>query len=212
MKVSLVVLTAGKAAGQTIPVTLTQFVIGRDPQCNLRPASALISKRHCALIQKNGRVYVHDFNSTNGTFINDEQIKGEKQLQNEDTLKLGPLSFKVLIESSVAVNKPTPIPAKAGATDDDSVAAMLLSLQDDTDSTKSGVDGADEVPGGSTVMEVALPGKTELRTDEEVNKPKTDEHKKPDDKAKKPEAKKEQGNTSLAAKAILEKYTRRQRS
>src|SRR5262245_7004161 len=70
MKLSLVVMTAGKSQGQAIPVTLAQFVIGRDPQCNLRPASAVISKRHCALLVQDGRVAIRDFNSTNGTFVN----------------------------------------------------------------------------------------------------------------------------------------------
>jgi hypothetical protein len=49
MKLSLVVLTPGKMEGKSIPITLSQFLIGRDPQCHLRPASALVSKRHCAL-------------------------------------------------------------------------------------------------------------------------------------------------------------------
>lgn len=199
MKVSLVVLTTGKSAGQTIPITLAQFVIGRDPQCNLRPASALISKRHCAVIQKNGRVHVNDFNSTNGTFVNDEPVKGERQLQNGDILKIGPLGFRVVIESSVAVNKPTPVPAKAGSADDDHVAAMLLSLQDDGDpsATVSSV----EVPGGSTVMDmVARDAKGEPKSED-----------KPDDKTKKPEAKAQQANTSAAAEAILKKYSRRGR-
>ena len=95
MKLSLVVMTAGKAQGQVIPVNLAQFVIGRDPQCNLRPASALISKRHCAVLLKDGEVYVRDFDSTNGTFVNEEAVKGEMPLKNDDVLKVGPLAFKV---------------------------------------------------------------------------------------------------------------------
>ncbi len=198
MKLSLVVLSAGKAAGQTIPITLSQFTIGRDPQCNLRPASALISKRHCALLVKGGRVFVRDFDSTNGTFVNDKPIKGECELNHEDHLKLGPLAFRVVMEAgapAVPVNKPTPVPDKAPAeqTDDESIAAMLLSLQEDGDS---------EVPGGSTVMDVAPTGA-----------PKADETPadagKPD--AKKPEPKAQPMNTQSAAKAILDKYTRRQR-
>ena len=98
MKLSLVVTTAGKAKGQVIPIRLAQFVIGRDPQCNLRPASALISKRHCAVLVKSGQVFVRDFDSTNGTFINENPVKGEAPLQNDDELKVGPLCFKVIIE------------------------------------------------------------------------------------------------------------------
>ena len=77
MKVSLVVMSDGKAKGQAIPVTLPQFVIGRDPQCQLRPASPVISKRHCALLVRGEQVFVRDFESTNGTFVNDQPVKGE---------------------------------------------------------------------------------------------------------------------------------------
>ena len=47
MKLSLVV-ASGVHEGKAIPITVPQFVIGRDPQCQLRPASPAISKRHCA--------------------------------------------------------------------------------------------------------------------------------------------------------------------
>src|SRR5215467_6865446 len=100
MKLSLVVLTAGKQEGKILPIALSQFVIGRDPQCQLRPASALISKRHCALIQREGKAFVRDFDSTNGTFVNNEQVKGEIELHNGDQLKIGPLMFTVLLEAS----------------------------------------------------------------------------------------------------------------
>src|SRR5262249_53869423 len=168
MKVSLVVLTAGKAAGQSIPITLPQFIIGRDPQCNLRPASAVISKRHCAILTKAGKVFVRDFDSTNGTFINEKPIKGEAELKNDDVLKIGPLSFRVVMEAGtpVPVNKPTPIPAKpaSGQADDESIAAMLLSLQDESGGT--GEQGG-EVPAGSTVMDM-MPMGGEVKTPEQA--------------------------------------------
>ena len=81
MKISLVVMTAGKSKGQTIPINLPQFIIGRDPQCNLRPASAVISKRHCAVLIKDGKVFVRDFDSTNGTFVNDVPVQGRSSLE-----------------------------------------------------------------------------------------------------------------------------------
>src|SRR5262245_39353890 len=103
MKLSLVVLSEGKAFGQTIPVTLSQFIIGRDPQCHLRPASAVISNRRCALIQRGGKIFVRDFDSTNGTFVNEAQVAGECEVKHEDTLKVGPLLFRVVVEGSVPV-------------------------------------------------------------------------------------------------------------
>lgn len=110
MKLSLVVLTQGANQGKVLEIKLSQFVVGRDPQCHLRPASPMISKRHCAVLQRDGRAFVRDFDSTNGTFVNNEQVKGEMELHNGDQLKIGPLLFTVLIEASTPVNRPTPPP------------------------------------------------------------------------------------------------------
>src|SRR5262249_30682754 len=110
MKLSLVVLTPGKGEGKVIPITLPQFLIGRDPQCHLRPASAMISKRHCALLLKGEQAFVRDFDSTNGTFVNDEPVKGEVELHNEDKLRAGPLLFLIKLEAGVPSGA-TPLPA-----------------------------------------------------------------------------------------------------
>ncbi len=110
MKLSLVVLTPGANQGKALEIKLSQFVIGRDPQCHLRPASPMISKRHCALLQRDGKAFVRDFESTNGTFVNNAQIKGEVELHDGDQLKMGPLLFKVTIDSTTPVNRPTPPP------------------------------------------------------------------------------------------------------
>lgn len=217
MKLSLVVLTSGKQEGKALPIGLPQFLIGRDPQCHLRPASAAISKRHCALLQRDGKVFVRDFDSTNGTFVNDQPVKGEVELHNDDKLKVGPLAFGVKIEATTPVNRPTPPPptkaapttkaapaaakkeAEAaeparGGSDDESVAAMLLSLQDDSSSGLASL-GSGEVPEGSTVMDMVVP-------------PEPGKEPGGKDKDKKPAM---PASTSNAAKAILEKYMRRPR-
>jgi predicted component of type VI protein secretion system len=114
MKLSLVVLTPGKMQGTSIPITLSQFLIGRDPQCHLRPASALISKRHCAVLVRGEQAFVHDFDSTNGTLVNDEPVIGEKELMPNDRLKVGPLEFCVGLEKCMPVSKL--MPAQSAAT------------------------------------------------------------------------------------------------
>ncbi len=221
MKLSLVVVTAGKQEGKVLNISLAQFVIGRDPQCQLRPASPSISKRHCALIQRDNQVFLRDFDSTNGTFVNEVPIKGEMELHEGDKLKVGPLEFTVKIEATTAVNRPTPVPAtksqppkpapveKKAATpprpapapavseetpaDDDSIAAMLLSLQDDSEGSP-GLGGG-VVPEGSTVMDLALlpPGEGGEENKDGKAKPTTP------------------ASTSNAAKALLDKYMRRPR-
>lgn len=102
MKLRLVVLTEGPQRGKVLEIKLSQFIIGRDPECHLRPASSLISKRHCALIQRDGKAILRDFGSTNGTFLNEEPVKGEVELKQDDKLRVGPLLFSVNLEDTVA--------------------------------------------------------------------------------------------------------------
>jgi pSer/pThr/pTyr-binding forkhead associated (FHA) protein len=207
MKLTLTVLTSGKSEGKTIPITLPQFVIGRDPECQLRPASALISKRHCAILTRGDRAFVQDFGSTNGTFVNDEPVQGERELRDQDQLKVGPLAFRVLLQRA-APAKPKPAAAKPPAepSEDESVAAMLLSLGDD-DSTSMDSRDVDEegIPTGSTVMEALTPAALEAGPNSSAAS-KAGPHKATAGKAA------STGDTSSAAKAILDKYIRRPRA
>jgi pSer/pThr/pTyr-binding forkhead associated (FHA) protein len=226
MKLSLVVLSQGKE-GQTIPITLSQFLIGRDPQCQLRPASPVISKRHCAVLVKNGKVVLRDFGSTNGTFVNDEPVKEEKELHNGDVLKVGPLTFRVVMEvtTPAPVNKPTPPPkpkaeaaspaekappvkpqpTPAGASsDDDDVAAMLLALQDDGVVFPTSASEV-QIPEGTTEMDIPTlpPGQQPAGTAPGGEA-------KPQDKKDQP-PKKENVSSSSAAAALLQRMARRNR-
>jgi pSer/pThr/pTyr-binding forkhead associated (FHA) protein len=169
MKLSLLVLTTGKQEGKVLEIKLPQFLVGRDPQCHLRPASALISKRHCAIIQRDEKAFIRDFGSTNGTFVNDEPVQGERELNHGDQLKIGPISFSVRLEAGTATpsktpapatksptktlqakgGSPTPAPATSSAGKDDDIAAMLLSLEDGDSPSSAG-----DVPEGSTVFDL----------------------------------------------------------
>ena len=207
MKVSLVVLTAGKASGQTIQVQQNLFVIGRDPQCQLRPASPSISKKHCALLIKNGQVLLRDFESTNGTFINDQPVKQDVTVNNGDVLKAGPLQFRVVIEGKpVAVDKPTPpppisklpIPPSAPRGGDEDALAMLLGMGDEGTTS----DAADaNIPSGSTIMDMPIPAAASPAATEPGKPTPAPEPKKPEPA----------GSARDAAKAILDRYSKRPR-
>jgi predicted component of type VI protein secretion system len=117
MKVSLVVAT-GAHEGRLIPITGPQFLIGRDQQCHLRPASQAISKLHCAVLVRDGKVYVQDFGSTNGTVVNDVLVQGaEVAVESGSTLRVGPLDFRFKIEKAAAVPDGTPLPGGSPETE-----------------------------------------------------------------------------------------------
>jgi pSer/pThr/pTyr-binding forkhead associated (FHA) protein len=154
----------------------------------------MISKRHCALLTKGAQVFLKDFESTNGTFLNDEAVKGEVPVKDGDVLKVGPLAFKVVIDVAATVSKPTPPPKqKTAAEADEDAAAALLSIDElGRDETTE-----DKVPDGSTEME--LPAYPLGEKPGEAEQPAA----KPDDK--KGPKKHQQGAAQDAAKAILEK-------
>jgi len=148
MKLSLVV-AQGVHTGKTIPVSAADFIIGRDPQCQLRPASPAISKQHCAISIRDGKVFVRDCGSTNGTFLNGEQIAAELEAKPGDRLRVGPLEFDILIEAGATVAaKPAIAPARA---------AVPAASKPASPSKKSPVGSAraratDTVPEGGTIV------------------------------------------------------------
>lgn len=136
MKVSLTVLTPGKWQGRSIPIGSGAFLIGRGPQCHLRPAHPMVAERHCAVLTRHGRVFVRDFESESGTFINGQRIHGECRLCDNDELSIGPLTFGICIQGGATTQKISR--SNLESADDDSVAAMLLFME--TDRPTTGVD------------------------------------------------------------------------
>jgi len=126
LKVQLVVTATGPNQGRAIPLTVSKFMIGRDPDCQLRPASQAVSKKHCAIEVRDGRVFVADIGSTNGTVVRGDVIEGEVEVQSGDALKVGPLEFRIEF-ARVAGKKPsdqTPTPESLKAMTADSQAKM----------------------------------------------------------------------------------------
>lgn len=106
MQVSLKVLS-GTHEGKLIQIKDEKFLIGRGDSCQLRPKSESISRKHCAIVQKDGRLLLVDLKSRNGTFINEKQVSPDKAkiLKNGDRLRCGQLEFEVMLEVGIANSK-----------------------------------------------------------------------------------------------------------
>ncbi|MGI6415879.1 MAG: FHA domain-containing protein [Thermoguttaceae bacterium] len=94
MDVRLVVAN-GRNIGHVIPITGTEFLIGRADDCHLRPRSDVISRYHCTILVKDSFVIVRDSSSKNGTFVNGRQVMGEQVLKHGDRLRVGQLEFDI---------------------------------------------------------------------------------------------------------------------
>ncbi|MFZ2843627.1 FHA domain-containing protein [Psychrobacter sp.] len=89
--------------------------VGRGSDNDVVLGSKQISRNHAVLSVLNGKLYVKDLNSSNGTFINEERIETNESnhLEADDTLGFASFSFQVtaplaaMDNEAVVADKPT---------------------------------------------------------------------------------------------------------
>ena len=75
--------------------------IGRGAENHIILEGDSVSRRHAFFEFRGAAWWVVDENSTNGTYVNDEQIKKELCLTNGDRVKVGPTIFKYLTGDNI---------------------------------------------------------------------------------------------------------------
>ncbi|HWB10305.1 MAG TPA: FHA domain-containing protein [Pirellulales bacterium] len=109
-------VNAGRNAGQEIPIRVSRFLIGRADDCHLRANSTQVSRYHCAIVVEDGRLWVRDYGSRNGTFVQGARIAERCHLKDGDQLQVGPLHFVVVVHKEQAAAGHDTQPAAAGET------------------------------------------------------------------------------------------------
>ena len=99
---SLVVI-AGSALGQRVEVGSRPLVIGRSRECGLMLQGGGLSRRHSAIWTIDGRLWIRDLGSTNGTYVNGAPVTTEK-LAVGDEVRLGDSVLRVLRRESIEDN------------------------------------------------------------------------------------------------------------
>ena len=73
-----------------------ELTIGRSPGCGVAmPEDIYTSTLHARLFRQNGQLWVEDLGSTNGTYVNSEQIAKAIRLGKGDLLQVGSTVFEV---------------------------------------------------------------------------------------------------------------------
>jgi hypothetical protein len=73
-----------------------ELTIGRSPGCGIAmPEDIYTSTLHARLFRRNDQLWVEDLGSTNGTFVNSEQITRAVRLGKGDLLQIGSTVFEV---------------------------------------------------------------------------------------------------------------------
>ncbi len=70
--------------------------IGRDPLNDMQLISPLVSREHCEVFERDGKVWIRDQPSANGTYVNYKRIWEVTELKSGDILKLAFTEFEVV--------------------------------------------------------------------------------------------------------------------
>ena len=81
------IVIAGTQVGEMIPVTQSA-TIGRAVDAEVRIVDDKMSRRHCRVFLEDGKSYVEDLGSTNGTYVNGLKV-ARRQLQDGDKIQVG---------------------------------------------------------------------------------------------------------------------------
>ena len=103
---------------QSLRQSQNTWTIGRDRNSGININNKYVSRHHAAIryvkqegdcyesstgINTNGVFYLLDFNSTNGTYINGEQIYLPTKLEEGDIIRIGNITFSFFINHSCSV-------------------------------------------------------------------------------------------------------------
>lgn len=69
--------------------------VGRSKEADVRIDDRYASSIHARVFSREGRFYVEDMNSTNGTLLNGATLHGEAELIDGDTIQIGDTIFRL---------------------------------------------------------------------------------------------------------------------
>lgn len=69
--------------------------IGRSRDADVQIEDRYASGIHARIFSRDGRTYVEDMNSTNGTLLNEATLKGEAELLDGDVIRIGDTEFRL---------------------------------------------------------------------------------------------------------------------
>ena len=85
---ALVVRAGGGRAGEVFEPEGAETTIGRSPDCGIFLDDVTVSRKHAVLLERDGRFYIEDQGSLNGTFLNRKRIE-TAELHDGDELQVG---------------------------------------------------------------------------------------------------------------------------
>lgn len=84
--------------GVSFPID-REIRIGRAPECQVTIPDVYVSNHHARLYALNGRYWVEDLRSTNGTLVNGRRVSAATPVSNGDNITVGPVTMQVRLST-----------------------------------------------------------------------------------------------------------------
>src|SRR5213082_2616868 len=98
--------------GREYVITGASLVFGREAGCDVVVSGKDVSRRHAEIVHTPQGYVVVD-SSTNGTFVNEEQVQGQRILARTDVIRMGEEQFRFYAEAAPLTASAAPAPALA---------------------------------------------------------------------------------------------------
>src|SRR5229473_2118870 len=98
--------------GREYVIAAASLVFGREAGCDVVVSGKDVSRRHAEIVHTPKGYLVVD-SSTNGTFVNEEQVQGQRILARADVIRIGEEQFRFYADVAPATAEPPPPPGPA---------------------------------------------------------------------------------------------------
>ena len=95
------VVIYGLDLGRKFDLAREETVIGRSSKSDIQIDQESVSRSHAGITNSREGVRIRDLGSTNGTFVNDELVEGQRELRNGDFVKIGRTIFKYIAGGNI---------------------------------------------------------------------------------------------------------------
>ncbi len=99
-KEACLVVIYGPDLGRKFPLSDQSLTVGRVDGCDIQLEEKEVSRNHCKVVCRKGKVTIHDLGSTNGTFVDDKLVE-KATLHNGSLVRIGGNILKFLASGNL---------------------------------------------------------------------------------------------------------------
>ncbi len=87
---------SGENIGRRFALDKAEHLIGRTANIDIPVLDERVSQMHAKVVLQDGRHFVEDLGSTNGTYVNNQPLTGPRKLQDGDLIQVGETVFEYI--------------------------------------------------------------------------------------------------------------------